>query len=46
MDTYFGHMSVLNQLYEMAAQINHDVRNLPNHKYIAHQFALLYVGCE
>ncbi len=34
---------MLNQLAEMAAQINHDIRHLSNHKYIAHQMALLYV---
>jgi hypothetical protein len=40
---WFVSQSVLNQLAEMASQINHDIRHLSNHKYIAHQMALLYV---
>ncbi|XP_065055623.1 uncharacterized protein LOC135684141 [Rhopilema esculentum] len=42
MDGYFAHLSIMNQLLRLATQINCDVNNLGNHKYIAHQIALLY----
>ena len=42
MDAYFAHLSVLNQLVTVAKQILHDLESLSNHKYIAHQVALLY----
>lgn len=42
MDAYFAHLSVLNQLVTVANQILHDLESLSNHKYIAHQVALLY----
>jgi len=42
MDAYFAHLSVLNQLVSVAKQILHDLESLSNHKYIAHQVALLY----
>eukprot|EP00041_Stephanoeca_diplocostata_P006800 m.94539 g.94539 ORF g.94539 m.94539 type:complete len:263 (+) comp16547_c0_seq1:240-1028(+) len=42
MDTYFQHFAMLNQLSTMAKQIKHEIRNMPSHKYIAHQVAMLY----
>ncbi len=35
---------MLNQIIVMGLQLQHDVTTLDNHKYIAHQLALLYVG--
>ncbi|XP_072033998.1 uncharacterized protein [Amphiura filiformis] len=42
MDGYFQHLSTLNQVSMMCQQLRHDATNLSNHKYIAHQIALLY----
>eukprot|EP00112_Aurelia_sp_Birch-Aquarium-sp1_P003289 Seg1365.9 transcript_id=Seg1365.9/GoldUCD/mRNA.D3Y31 product="hypothetical protein" protein_id=Seg1365.9/GoldUCD/D3Y31 len=42
MDGYFTHLSMVNQLLCLGNQLNSDVNNLDNHKYIAHQIALLY----
>jgi len=42
MNDYFQHVSTLNQLNTISQQINWDVHNLVNHKYIAHQTALLF----
>eukprot|EP00959_Pyramimonas_sp_CCMP1952_P351075 7354731-Pyramimonas_sp.AAC.1 len=39
---YFGQMTVWNQLLTMTEQLHHDAENAINHKYIAHQIALLY----
>lgn len=39
---YLSYISVLNQLISMSKQLNHDAYNRSNHKYIAHQVALLY----
>jgi hypothetical protein len=40
---YIAHISVWNQLQSLAKQMQHDIVHAPNHKYIAHQLALLYV---
>jgi hypothetical protein len=40
---YVAHVSVWNQVQLLAKQLRHDVVHAPNHKYIAHQLALLYV---
>jgi len=42
MEGYFSHFSVMNQLMCLSHQLNSDVCNMGNHKYIAHQMALLY----
>ncbi|XP_033637271.1 uncharacterized protein LOC117298243 isoform X2 [Asterias rubens] len=42
LDGYFSHLSRLNQLMVLCKQIANDV-TLGNHKYIAHQLALLHV---
>eukprot|EP00058_Branchiostoma_floridae_P001435 XP_002586923.1 hypothetical protein BRAFLDRAFT_130452 [Branchiostoma floridae] len=42
MDEYFQHMASLHLVSSMCRQLNSDVNNLTNHKYIAHQVALLY----
>eukprot|EP00243_Klebsormidium_subtile_P004125 TRINITY_DN17908_c0_g1_i1.p1 TRINITY_DN17908_c0_g1~~TRINITY_DN17908_c0_g1_i1.p1 ORF type:complete len:250 (-),score=45.48 TRINITY_DN17908_c0_g1_i1:308-1057(-) len=39
---YFAHVSILNQLSSMASQLHEDSDKQQNHKYIAHQIALLY----
>jgi len=39
---YFNRLSSLNQLKIMCEQITNDLNNLVNHKYLAHQTALLY----
>jgi hypothetical protein len=39
---YFAHISVWNQLLTMSKQLNYDGTHATNHKYIAHQIALLY----
>eukprot|EP01113_Clastostelium_recurvatum_P020969 TRINITY_DN2483_c1_g1_i1.p1 TRINITY_DN2483_c1_g1~~TRINITY_DN2483_c1_g1_i1.p1 ORF type:complete len:259 (-),score=55.19 TRINITY_DN2483_c1_g1_i1:83-859(-) len=41
-DEYFQQMSLLHQLSSLCTQLRDDVQNLNNHKYIAHQVALLY----
>jgi len=41
-DTYFQHFGMLNQLVTLAGQIRHDLLYLSNHKYIAHQVAMMY----
>ena len=43
---YFQHLSTLNQVSMMCQQLRHDATNLSNHKYIAHQIALLYVSIQ
>ena len=40
---YFPHLGMLNQLITLSHQLNSDAFNLTNHKYMAHQTALLYV---
>lgn len=40
---YFLHLGMLNQLITLSHQLNSDAFNLTNHKYMAHQTALLYV---
>ena len=40
---YFLHLGMLNQLLTLSHQLNSDAFNLTNHKYMAHQTALLYV---
>lgn len=42
MDGYLSHLATVNQVNTLCKQLNHDVQNLSNHKYIAHQVALLY----
>ncbi|XP_006819507.1 uncharacterized protein LOC102805477 [Saccoglossus kowalevskii] len=42
MDDYFNHVATLNQSVALCNLLNTDVYNLHNHKYIAHQIALLY----
>ncbi|XP_068686165.1 uncharacterized protein [Montipora foliosa] len=42
MDGYFQHLAMLNQLITLSHQLNSDAHNLTNHKYMAHQTALLY----
>lgn len=42
MDGYFPHLGMLNQLITLSHQLNSDAFNLTNHKYMAHQTALLY----
>ena len=39
---YFSQMTVWNQLLTMTQQLHHDAENAINHKYVAHQIALLY----
>ena len=41
---YFQHLGMLNQLITLSHQLNSDAFNLTNHKYMAHQTALLYVS--
>lgn len=41
---YFLHLGMLNQLITLSHQLNSDAFNLTNHKYMAHQTALLYVS--
>ncbi|KAJ8030904.1 hypothetical protein HOLleu_27449 [Holothuria leucospilota] len=41
-DDHFSHLSALNQITTLCNQIQSDCRNLHNHKYMAHQVALLY----
>ena len=41
---YFQHLGMLNQLITLSHQLNRDAFNLTNHKYMAHQTALLYVS--
>jgi len=41
-EDYINSISVLNQLVFMSSQLRTDVINLNNHKYVAHQIALLY----
>ena len=41
---YFQHLGMLNQLITLSHQLNSDAFNLGNHKYMAHQTALLYVS--
>ncbi|KXJ11093.1 uncharacterized protein LOC110244242 [Exaiptasia diaphana] len=42
MDGYFQQFAMLNQMVTLSQQLNSDIFNLGNHKYIAHQTALLY----
>jgi len=41
-DEYISQIALLNQLSNIAAQLRHDIVRYRNHKYIAHQIALLY----
>ncbi len=41
---YLKHIVMVNQLVALSSQLRHDVSTLNNHKYIAHQIALLYVS--
>lgn len=43
---YFSRMASLHQVASLAAQINNDARSMTNHKYLAHQMALLYVSIQ
>lgn len=40
---YLNHVAALGQLLHMSKQILQDTLTLSNHKYMAHQIALLYV---
>ncbi|XP_033118285.1 uncharacterized protein LOC117117913 isoform X2 [Anneissia japonica] len=42
MDGHFNQASALNQLIALCYQLQHDITSLSNHKYIAHQIALVY----
>ncbi|XP_071505766.1 uncharacterized protein [Diadema antillarum] len=42
MDGYLAHLAVVNQVNVLCKQLHHDVQKLNNHKYLAHQVALLY----
>ncbi|XP_070537751.1 uncharacterized protein [Ptychodera flava] len=42
MDDYFNHVAALNQVIGLCNLLSADVNNLHNHKYVAHQIALLY----
>eukprot|EP00042_Codosiga_hollandica_P035782 m.268103 g.268103 ORF g.268103 m.268103 type:complete len:144 (+) comp54723_c4_seq17:35-466(+) len=39
---YFAQVSTLGQIMVLAKQLQEDVKQLDNHKYVAHQMALLY----
>ncbi|XP_065840653.1 uncharacterized protein [Oscarella lobularis] len=41
-DAYFSNVAALNQLFATSKQIGHDVNHQANHKYMAHQTALLH----
>ena len=41
---YFSQLGSMHQVVTLAHQINSDITNLPNHKYIAHQLVLLHVS--
>lgn len=41
-DGHFAHLTSLNQITSLCQQIHADCQKLHNHKYIAHQVALLY----
>eukprot|EP01116_Phalansterium_solitarium_P011624 TRINITY_DN27367_c0_g1_i1.p1 TRINITY_DN27367_c0_g1~~TRINITY_DN27367_c0_g1_i1.p1 ORF type:complete len:256 (+),score=32.14 TRINITY_DN27367_c0_g1_i1:150-917(+) len=41
-EEYFNAMTIMNQLTTMSKQLASDAKNLTNHKYMAHQIALLY----
>ncbi|KAL3846824.1 hypothetical protein ACJMK2_017778 [Sinanodonta woodiana] len=41
-DSYFSDLGALNQLSVLARQMNVDVTNLKEHKYMAHQLSVLY----
>ena len=43
LDRYCTKLAELQQVITLAHQLNGDVVTLDNHKYIAHQLALLYV---
>ncbi|XP_071949747.1 uncharacterized protein [Antedon mediterranea] len=42
MDGHFSQATALNRLISLCHQLQHDVTTMTNHKYIAHQIALLY----
>lgn len=42
-DGYFPQLAMLHQLVVMCKQLDHDIVHLSNHKYMAHQTALLFV---
>jgi len=39
---YFGQIAILNQVVAMSDQLQNDIHQSKNHKYVAHQVALLY----
>ena len=41
---YFPQLAMLHQLVVMCKQLDHDIVHLSNHKYMAHQTALLFVS--
>lgn len=43
LDVYYHDLSTLSTLSSLSRQINSDLQNLADHKYIAHQTAILYV---
>lgn len=43
MIAHFHEMTIRNQLVSVSLQLQQDIK-LTNHKYMAHQLALLYVG--
>ncbi|XP_033760134.1 uncharacterized protein LOC117342191 [Pecten maximus] len=42
LDGYYQELACINQLLSLSMQINSDLHNLSDHKYIAHQLAILY----
>lgn len=44
LDNYYADLSSLQNLSALSRQINSDLCNLSDHKYIAHQMAILYVS--
>ncbi|XP_060063848.1 uncharacterized protein LOC132544290 [Ylistrum balloti] len=42
LDGYYQDLACMNQLLSLSMQINSDLHNLQDHKYIAHQLAILY----
>lgn len=44
MDNYYTDLTALQNLSGLSRQINSDLSNLSDHKYIAHQMAILYVS--
>ncbi|OWF40885.1 uncharacterized protein LOC110463240 [Mizuhopecten yessoensis] len=42
LDGYYQELGCMNQILSLSMQINSDLHNLSDHKYIAHQLAILY----